>query len=152
MRRHVLLFGVVAGALIALLRVIEYRYLVIERSVEIYGALVAVLFAGIGIWLGRKITRPRDRIVVHEVPVEVRVPPGSPFTRDDRRVAELGLTPREVEILERIAEGLSTREIAERSYISENTVKTHSSRVFDKLGVRRRVQAVQRARDLGLIP
>lgn len=151
MRRHVLVFGLAAGVLIAILQVVEYRYLVLERSMEIYGAIVAVLFATAGIWLGRRLTRPRDRIVIQEV--QVPVPASTePFRPDDRSRDELGITPRELEILQLIAEGLSNKEIAERSFISENTVKTHSSRVFDKLGVKRRVQAVQRGRELGLIP
>ena len=150
MRRHVVLFGLVGGALIVALRAIEYRYLVIERSVEIYGAIVALLFAATGIWLGRRFTTPRERIVVREIPVSA--PAEEPFRIDARKVEELGITPREIEILSLIAEGLSTREIAERSHISENTVKTHSSRVFEKLGARRRTQAVQRGKELGLLP
>lgn len=150
MRLHVVIFGLVGGALIMLLRVIEYRYLVMERSVEIYGALVAVLFAGTGIWLGRRLSAPRDRIVVQEV--RVPVPAGDPFRVDERKVEELGLTPRELEILTLIAAGLSNREIAERSYISENTVKTHSSRVLEKLGAKRRTQAVRRGKELGILP
>ena len=143
-----ILFGLVGAVLIVLLHAIEYRYLVIERSVEIYGALVAVLFAATGIWLGRKLTAPRDRIVVREVPVPSR----EPFRADERKVEELGITARELEILSLIAEGLSNREIAGRSFISENTVKTHSSRVFEKLGAKRRTQAVQRAKELGILP
>ena len=148
MRRHVLLYGLVAGLLIAGLRLIEYRWLLLEHSVEIYAALVAALFAGLGIWLGGRIARPRTRVEIREV----EVPAAGPFVRDDRRAATLGLTPRELEILELIAQGLSNREIAERVSVSENTVKTHSSRVLDKLGARRRTQAVQRGKELRLIP
>ena len=158
MKKHVLLYGLACGALIALLDVIEYRWLVVERSVEIYGALVAALFAALGIWLGLRMTRPRPTatVVVREVPVpvpvEVPVPTPGPFARDAARVQALGVTPRELEILELIAAGLSTREIAERSHVSENTVKTHASRILDKLGARRRTQAVQLAKQHGLIP
>lgn len=150
MRRHVLLYGLLAGALIVVLRLVEYRWLVVEHSLEIYGALVAILFAAVGIWLGQRLTRPRERVVVREVPVPVPAPGG--FVRDQRKVESLGLTPRELQILELIAEGLSNREIAARVSVSENTVKTHSSRVFDKLGARRRTQAVQRGKEWGLIP
>jgi ATP/maltotriose-dependent transcriptional regulator MalT len=80
------------------------------------------------------------------------VPAPANFVRDDRKLESLGVTPRELEILELIAAGLSTREIAERVHVSENTVKTHSSRVFDKLGARRRTQAVQLGKELKLIP
>lgn len=163
MRKHVLVFGLVGGVLIALLQAVEYRYIVIERSVEIYGAIVAAIFAAVGIWLGRKIARTRDviREVPVEVPVEIRVevpvevrvevPATSEFVRDDRKRDALGITPRELEILELIASGLSNKEIAERVHVSENTVKTHSSRVFDKLGARRRTQAVQLAKEQRLI-
>jgi DNA-binding CsgD family transcriptional regulator len=146
MRKHVLLYGLLGGALIALLQLIQYRWLVVEYSVEIYGALVAAVFASVGIWLGLRLTRPT--IVLQEVRVEAP----AEFVRDDRKVASLGITPRELEILELIAQGLSNKEIAERAFVSENTVKTHSSRVFDKLGARRRTQAVQLGKELRLIP
>lgn len=147
MRRQVLLYGLVGGALIALLKAVEYRYLVIERSVEIYGGLIAAIFAATGIWLGLKLTRVRETVVVREVPA----PPG-PFIPNERKIEELSLTPRELEVLGLMAQGLSNKEIADRIFVSENTVKTHSSRVFDKLDARRRTQAVQKAKDFGLIP
>lgn len=145
--RRVLVYGVVAGACIAFLRVIEYRFLVLDHSLEIYGGLVAVLFASVGIWLGLKLTR--KQVEVREVLVEVPAPAN--FVRDESQVAALGLTPRELEILELMAAGLSNKEIAERAFVSENTVKTHASRVLDKLGAARRTQAIQRAKELRLI-
>lgn len=153
MRKHVLLYGLLAGVLIAALKLIEYRWLVVEYSVEIYGGLVAAVFAALGIWLGLKLTRPKETVVVREVEVrEVEVPAPATFLRDERKVESLGITPRELEILELIAAGLSTREIAARVFVSENTVKTHTSRVFDKLGARRRTQAVQLGKELRIIP
>jgi two-component system, NarL family, response regulator LiaR len=148
MRKHVLLFGLLGGVLIALLELIEYRWIVVEHSVEIYGGLVALVFVSLGLWLGRRLTRPTERVVVREV----LVPAPATFVRDQAKVESLGLTPRELEILELIAEGLSNREIAERVHVSENTVKTHSSRVFDKLGARRRTQAVQLGKEFQIIP
>jgi NarL family two-component system response regulator LiaR len=148
--REIALFGVCGGVLVAALRLVEYRFLVLRHSVEIYGAIVAALFAGLGIWLGGTITKKKPEVVVREVPVEVRV--GDPFVLDDARVRELQLTPRELEILGLIAEGLSNKEIAERVFVSENTVKTHVSRVFDKLGARRRTEAVQLGKSWRLIP
>ena len=148
MRRHVLLYGLLGGVLIAGLKLIEYRWLVVEYSVEIYGGLVAAVFAGVGIWLGLKMTRRTDTVVVREVMVTAPVN----FERDQQKLESLGITPRELEILALIAEGLSNKEIAERVFVSENTVKTHLSRVFDKLGARRRTQAVQLGKELRLIP
>jgi len=148
MRKHVLLYGLLCGVLIVALRLIEYRWLVVEHSLEIYGGLVAALFAGLGIWLGLKLTRHKETVLVKEV----MVPAPASFVRDEQKLEALGITPRELEILELIAEGLSNKEIAARVFVSENTVKTHSSRVFDKLGARRRTQAVQLGKELRLIP
>ena len=145
MRKHVLLYGVLGGVLIAVLKLIEYRWLVVEYSVEIYVALVAAIFATLGIWLGLRITR--RTVVVNQV----MVPAPADFVLDQEKLESLGITPRELQVLELMAEGLSNKEIAARVYVSENTVKTHSSRVFDKLGARRRTQAVQLGRAFRLI-
>jgi NarL family two-component system response regulator LiaR len=149
-KKHVLLYGLLGGVLIALLKLIEFRYLVVEHSIEIYGGLIAALFAGLGIWLGLRLTRTRATVVETVVVREVPLP--APFVRDAGAVEALGVTPRELEILELIAAGLSNKEIAARVFVSENTVKTHSRRLFDKLGARRRTQAVQLAKERRLIP
>lgn len=156
MKKIVLVYGILGGLLIAALNLIEYRFLILEHSLEIYGGLVAALFSALGIWLGLKLTRTREVVTVREVrvPVEVPVPvlASRPFVRNEKQVQQLGITPRELEILEALASGLSNREIAGRLNVSENTVKTHTGRVFDKLSARRRTQAVQRAREAELIP
>ncbi len=151
---HGIIYGLCGGLLIVALKLIEYRFLVLEHSIEIYGALIALLFAGVGIWLGLKLTRKEQIIVERELIVEreVRVPSDAPFTLNEDRLQELAITPRELEILELIASGLSNREIAEKLFVSENTVKTHSSRLFDKLSAKRRTQAVQIGKEHGLIP
>ena len=150
MKKHILIYGLCGGFLIVLLKLIEYRFLVVEHSIEIYGGLVAAVFAGLGIWLGLKLTKKKETVIVNvvkEVPIAAE-----PFAVNEARLRELGITPREREILELIATGLSNREIAERLFVSENTVKTHSSRLFDKLSAKRRTQAVQIGKELGLIP
>ena len=149
MKKAVFLYGISGGLLIAALKVTEYRFLVLEHSVEMYGGLIAALFAGLGIWLGLSITRKKEVVVVKEVPVAVA---DRPFAVNEEQVRALGITPRELEILQHIARGMSTREIADALFVSENTVKTHSSRLFDKLGVNRRMKAVEAGRSLGLIP
>jgi NarL family two-component system response regulator LiaR len=146
-RREILLYGLCGGLLIVALKLVEYRFLVVEHSVEIYAAVVAALFAGLGIWLGLTVTRKQTVVVK-----EVRVPAAGPFVLNEARVQELGLTPRELEILGAIAGGMSNREIGETLFVSENTVKTHSRRLFDKLGAKRRTQAVQIGKTSGLIP
>jgi NarL family two-component system response regulator LiaR len=156
MKRHALIFGLVGGLLIGTLQYTEYRFVVIEHSVELYSALVAILFATFGIWLGLRITRNREiireTVVVKEVPVPAAAPALKPFSPNTARQQTLGITPRELEILTLVARGFSNREIATQLFVSENTVKTHCARAFDKLGAARRTQAVQRGKELGLLP
>ncbi len=152
MKRHALIFGLVGGLLIAILQYTEYRFVIIEHSVELYSALVAILFSAFGIWLGLRITRNRETIRETVVVREVQTPALEPFVPDTARQQTLGITARELEILTLVARGLSNREIATQLFVSENTVKTHCSRAFDKLGAARRTQAVQRGKELGLLP
>lgn len=148
MARQVALYGVLGGVLIALLKVIEYKHFVHEYPSEMYGGLVALIFTAVGIYLGLKWMRPREVVVIREVPVRME----GPFVLNAEKLKEVGLTARELETLGLIAQGLSNREIGEKLFVSENTIKTHSSRIFDKMQVSRRVQAVQKGKDLGLIP
>ena len=148
MRKQVLIFGLVGGVLITLLQWTEFRFVVFEHSVAIYGVLIAVLFAGTGLWLGTRLLAPRERVVEITVPA-VSLPMSA--TPDDAVRERLGITRRELEILEHVARGLSNREIGQALFVSENTVKTHCSRAFDKLGARRRTEAVQRSKELGLL-
>jgi DNA-binding CsgD family transcriptional regulator len=145
---HILIYGLCGGILIVALRLIEFRFMIVEHSFEIYGGLIAALFAAIGIWLGLKLTKKQEVLIVKEVPVPATVP----FSLNEQRLKDLGITKRELEILELIAQGMSNREIAEKLFVSENTVKTHSSRLFDKLSAKRRTQAVQIAKEIGLLP
>ncbi len=148
MTRTILICGILGGVLITLLKWSEYQFLVIEHSLEIYGGLVAVIFAGLGIWLGLRLTGARHKVVVKEI----HVPASEPFVADEKKRDDLGITRREMEILALVAQGMSNREIAGKLYVSENTVKTHCSRAFDKLGARRRTQAVQLGKEFGLLP
>jgi len=116
---------------------LEYRYAVRAFSTEIYVALLAACFAALGIWVGRRLT-PR--------------PAPTEFRRNEEAIRSLGLSPRECEILELLASGQSNKELARAMSISPNTVKTHLARVYDKLEVERRVQAIEKARRLALIP
>jgi DNA-binding CsgD family transcriptional regulator len=148
MARQVALYGAVGGVLIALLKFVEYKHFVLEYPSEIYGGLIALIFTTLGIYFGLRWTRAKQVVVIREVPVRMN----EPFMMNAEKLKEVGLTAREHEILALIAQGLSNREIGEKLFISENTIKTHSSRLFEKMQVNRRVQAVQKAKDLGLIP
>jgi ATP/maltotriose-dependent transcriptional regulator MalT len=151
MKRHVLIYGLIGGILITVLKWSEYRFLVIEHSFEIYGGLIAATFAVLGIWLGLRLTGKRQEIVIKEVPAAAPEP-FIVFAPDEKKREDLGITRRELEILGLIAQGMSNREIAGKLYVSENTVKTHCRRAFDKLGARRRTQAVQLGKEFGLLP
>ena len=146
--KRLVLFSLLGGVLIALLKFLEYQYFVRAYSTEIYGGAVAVIFTVVGVYLGLKWTKQKEVVVVKEV----RVREGGPFVLNAEKLKELGITQREHEILALIAEGLSNREIGERLFVSENTVKTHSSRLFEKMSVNRRVLAIQKGKELGLIP
>ncbi len=150
MRKQVLIFGLVGGVLVTLLQWTEFHFVVLEHSIAIYGVLIATLFAGAGIWLGTRLLAPRERIV--QVEIAVPAAPTPSVAADDTARERLGITRRELEILTLVARGLSNREIGETLFVSENTVKTHCSRAFDKLGARRRTEAVQRGKELGLLP
>lgn len=140
MIKTVLLYGIILAALIAILKYIEYRFLVRELSLEVYMTLVALFFTGLGIWGGLRLTR-RKVVLVHP-----------DFKLDEGQLEKLGISRREYEVLELMAKGMSNQEIAEALFVSRNTVKTHSSSLFSKLGARRRTEAIQRAKELRLLP
>ncbi len=144
---RIVLWALAGGVLIALLKLLEYRHVVHAYPTEIYGGLIALLFTALGVYGGLRWRRARETVVVKEVRVPVEE-----FELDEANLRELGVTPRELEVLGLIAQGLTNRQIAHRAGVTESTVKTHAYRLFDKLGVQRRVQAVQRGRELGLIP
>ena len=137
MARTVILYAAALALAVAALEWLEYRYVTRMFSTEIYIVLLAAGFAGLGVWAGRRLT-PR--------------PAGAAFERNDAAIRALGLTARECEILERLASGQSNKEMARHFGISPNTVKTHVARLYEKLEVGRRIQAVEKARWLALIP
>lgn len=131
------------AAFIWILKFMDYRLFVHDISTEIYIGLIAAIFTGLGIWMGLKLTRPK--VIVEQVPTEN-------FELDPKKLTEIGMSKREYDVLELMAQGLSNQEIADKLFISLNTVKTHSSNLFMKLDVKRRTQAVQHAKELGLLP
>lgn len=144
MRRTVILYGLAMAVLLALLKLIEYRYIVRDVPLEFYIGAVAVMFTALGVWAGLRLTRPK---IVREI-----VETNGPFQLDKANLQKLGISKREYEVLELIAAGLSNQEIAEKLFVSTSTVKTHVSNVLGKLDAKRRTQAIQRAKELSLIP
>jgi len=128
---------------------LEWRLIIIDHTFELYAGAVAVLFTALGIWLSNKLTRPKTNTVIVEKEVIVKA---HDFILNEAELTRLGLTGREMEVLQSIADGLSNQQIAERLFLSLNTIKTHSSKLFEKLEVQRRTQAVEKARKLKIIP
>ncbi len=145
-----LFYGLLMGGLLFLLNWLELRFVIFDHSFEIYIGAVAVIFTLLGIWLAGKLTRPKvETVVVEKI---LYNEPGSVFVLNEKELAATGMSKRELEVLQLMAEGLSNQEIGARLYVSLNTIKTHSARIFEKMEVQRRTQAVEKAKRLGLIP
>jgi len=147
LNRNTILYGLSLAALFFVMKWIELRFLIMEHSVEVFTGLIALLFTSLGIWFATKLLRPKTIIIEKEVVIRA-----TEFKRNDEEISRLGLSKRELEVLECMAKGLSNQEIGDNLFLSVNTVKTHCSGVLLKLDVKRRTQAVEKARRLMLIP
>ncbi len=140
MKKTIMIYGLSLAGMVALLKFIEYRLFIREFSWEVYVGVVAVLFTALGVWVGKRITARRVVMVSPD------------FKLNEMALEKFGISQREHEVLDLISQGLSNQEIADKLFVSVNTVKTHSSNLFQKLEVSRRTQAIQRGKELRLIP
>ncbi len=140
MKKVIGLYGLAMAVLIFMLKYLEYRLLVRDLSIEIYIGIIAFMFTTLGIWVGFRLTRKKMVVT------------NAAFAVNEAESQRLGISRREREVLELIAHGLSNQEIADQLFVSLNTVKTHTSNLFVKLEVSRRTQAIQKAKQFGLIP
>ncbi|RZK81783.1 MAG: response regulator transcription factor [Pedobacter sp.] len=147
--RSVILYGASLAVLLLIMKWLEWRIVVIDNALELYAGAVALLFTGLGIWLASKLTQPKTNTLIVEKQVFVKA---GGFIRDEAAIARLCLSKRELEVLQLMADGLSNQQIAERLFLSLNTIKTHSSKIFEKLEVKRRTQAIEQARTLNILP
>ena len=147
--RSVLIYGASLAALLFVMKWLEWRFLIADYAVEIYAGALSIIFTSLGIWLAVKLMKPKTNTVFVEKEVIIKT---NDFILDEQELARLGLSKRELEVLQLMAEGMSNHQIAERLFVSLNTIKTHSARVFEKLEVQRRTQAVDKAKKLRLIP
>jgi DNA-binding NarL/FixJ family response regulator len=138
MWKRVVLYGLALAAGTGLLQWLDYRHLARAQSEAVYMTLIALIFLALGIWAGVK-------LLGH------RAPPAPPFDGNPQAQASLGISPRELEVLEQLAAGLSNKEIADKLNVSPHTVKTHVARLYEKLDARRRTEAILKARELGLL-
>ena len=145
----IILYALGLGAALLVMKLLEFRFLVIDHALEIYIGFIAVIFTSLGIWLALKLAKPKVQTI--EVVKEIRVPAEN-FVFNEKEAERLGLSKREIEVLEFMAQGLSNQEIADKMFVSLNTVKTHTSNLFSKLDVKRRTAAVEEARKLRLVP
>ena len=135
--------------LLFLLKWLELKFIIINNSFEIYAGVIAIIFTGLGIWLALKLTKPKKETIIIEKEIYVSTP--SEFTLNEKELTKLEISKRELEVLQLMAKGMSNREIAETLFISLNTIKTHSSNLFVKLDVKRRTQAIEKAKHLKII-
>lgn len=148
--KRIVLYGAALAVLLFLLKWLEFHFIIISNAYEVYVGAIAVLFTLLGIWLALKLTKPKVETVVVEKPVYISNV--SDFSPNQHELTRLNLSRRELEVLELMAEGLSNQEISTRLFVSLNTIKTHSSNLFDKMEVKRRTQAVEMAKRLCIIP
>lgn len=148
--KHIFLYGASLALLLFLLKWLELRFIIIDHAFEIYIGAIALIFTALGIWLALKLARPKVKTVIVEKEVHISRPPV--FTLNSGELDKLGLSSRELEVLQLMAEGLSNQEIASRLFVSLNTIKTHSSNLFIKMDVKRRTQAIEKAKRLSIIP
>ncbi|ASU33265.1 response regulator transcription factor [Mucilaginibacter xinganensis] len=148
--RQITIYGIALAALIILLKWAELRYILVDRQLETYAGIIAVIFTLLGVWLALKLRKPKVETLIVER--QIFAPDGSAFVLNERELKRINMSKRELEVLKLMAEGLSNREIAESLFVSLNTIKTHTAQIFEKLEVKRRTQAVDMGKKLSLIP
>lgn len=148
MTKRIIFYGLLLAALTIGLKIVEYKFVIMDHAIEIYGGIVAGIFTILGIVAGNKFTKRKEVEVIVERTVFAEAPA---FVAADEQLATLGISKREYEILQLMAEGLSNQEIAEKVFVSVNTVKTHVSNLLLKLDAKRRTQAVLKAREMNLV-
>lgn len=146
--KSIIAYGIGLALLLILLKWLELRYIIFDHALEVYAGAIAIIFTVLGIWLTLKLTKPKITTIVVEKPVYIN---SGEFVLNETAVTELGLSKRELDVLGLMAEGCSNQEIASRLFVSLNTVKTHSSNIFFKLDVKRRTQAIEKAKKMSLI-
>jgi NarL family two-component system response regulator LiaR len=149
--KHLLLYGAALAALLVLLKWLEYKLILVDYAFETYAGAIAIIFTALGIWLALKLTKPKVKTVVVEKPIYIENSLDE-FSINQNELTRLNLSKRELEVLQLMAKGLSNQEISDSLFVSLNTIKTHSSKLFEKMEVKRRTQAVEMAKRLCLIP
>ncbi len=140
MKRTILLYSLSLAVLLFLLQWLQFSFIVRDLTIEFYLGVVAIIFTSVGIWMGLKLTSTKTKVIVQRE-----------FVLNEVELNRLGISKRELKVLQLMAQGLSNQEIADRLFVSLNTIKTHASNLFLKLDASRRTQAIQKAKALSLI-
>jgi len=148
--RQVILYGLALAVLLVLLKWLEFKLIIVDHAFELYVGAIAVFFTALGIWLALKLSKPKVEQVIVEKAIYKTASVDFEINRDE--ISRLNLSTREIEVLQLMALGLSNQEISDRLFVSLNTIKTHSSKIFEKMEVKRRTQAVEMAQRLSIIP
>lgn len=146
--KELISYAIAMAILLLLLRLLEYKFLVLEYKIEIYAGIIAIIFLLIGIWVANKVTKPKVETVVVEKEVKIFQ---DNFSVNTEAIQTLKISSRELEVLQLMAKGLSNQEIADALFVSLHTIKTHNANLFEKLDVKRRTQAVEVAKKLQII-
>jgi DNA-binding CsgD family transcriptional regulator len=147
--KEILIYGISMAVVLLLLKWAETHFIVFNYRLEIFVGLIAIIFTVLGVWLAMKLVKPKveTRIIEKEVYIETT----SPVEINQKEIEKLGISKRELDVLNLMANGFSNEEIAAKLFVSLNTIKTHSSNIFLKLDVKRRTQAVEKAKRLNII-
>jgi len=148
--RELISYAIMMAIMMLVLRWFEFNFLILKHQTEVYVGIIAVFFLLFGIWLANKVTKPKEKTIIIEK--EVRIASIDDFILNEAELLSRKISKRELEVLTLMAEGLSNIEIADKLFVSLNTIKTHSARLFEKLEVKRRTQAIEVAKKLQLLP
>jgi len=147
--RHIILYGAILAVLVFILKWLQWKFLILDNSMDIYVGLIAVFFTALGIWIATQLSRPKVKTVVVEKEIYVEQP--KEFILNEAELKKLNLSNREYEILQLLSKGYSNNQIAETLFLSLSTVKTHTSNLYFKLDVKNRMQAVEKSKQLKII-
>jgi NarL family two-component system response regulator LiaR len=147
--RHLLLYGILLALLVLLRKWLQWKFLIVDNSIDIYIGLIAIFFTMLGIWVATQLVKPKvEKLIVEK---EVYIPQPQPFSVNEDELKKLNLSAREYEVLQLLAKGYSNAEIAKALFLSVSTVKTHVSNLFFKMDVKSRTQTIEKARRLRLV-
>ena len=151
--KEILIYGVAMALLLLFLKWLEAHFIIFNYRLDLFIGAIAIVFTVLGVWLALKLVKPKVETRIVEVEVEKEVYISHPTSTEINRneIERLGISKRELDVLGLMAQGLSNEEIAGKLFVSLNTVKTHSSNIFLKLDVKRRTQAVEKAKRLNII-